>query len=205
MEADVSGARLPDGSFQPSAGSPRTTLAFDLFGTLVDPIAISTELARRVPEQAVRIAEVWRQKQLEYSFRLAVMEQYQDFEQVTRMALEYALAFTGTSLADDEKAALLASYDDLACFPDAAAGLASLQAAGCRMVVFSNGSPRMIAAALQWSGLERYGEGFVSVDEVRAYKPSPGRWRQAPARASARRIAPGATSWAPSRLTLASI
>jgi len=160
----------------------REALAFDLYGTLVDPIRIWTRLERDIPNLAVRIAEVWRQKQLEYTFRLTAMEQYEDFEQVTRRALDYALAVTGHDLDPDQKAALLAQYDDLEPFADVEPGLRRLREAGYQMVIFSNGSPRMIAAVMERAGLHTYLEGFVSVDEVRVYKPSPRVYRHLAAR-----------------------
>ena len=160
----------------------REALAFDLYGTLVDPIRIWTRLERDIPELALRIAEVWRQKQLEYTFRLTAMERYEDFEQVTRRALDYALAVTGRDLDPDQKAALLAQYDDLEPFADVEPGLRRLREAGYQMVIFSNGSPRMIAAVMERAGLHTYLEGFVSVDEVRVYKPSPRVYRHLAAR-----------------------
>ncbi|MBA2451433.1 MAG: haloacid dehalogenase type II [Chloroflexi bacterium] len=160
----------------------REALAFDLYGTLVDPIRIWTRLERDIPNLAVRIAEVWRQKQLEYTFRLTAMEQYEDFEQVTRRALDYALAVTGHDLDPDQNAALLAQYDDLEPFADVEPGLRRLREAGYQMVIFSNGSPRMIAAVMERAGLHTYLEGFVSVDEVRVYKPSPRVYRHLAAR-----------------------
>jgi 2-haloacid dehalogenase len=159
-------------------GQPaRNVLAFDVYGTLVDPIAISRALERVAPADAVRTAEVWRQKQLEYSFRLTVMEQYQDFEWVTARAFEYALAVTGVVLDEPQRAAILAQYDSLAPFPEVEAGLKALRAAGIPMVVFSNGSPRMLQAVLASSGLAGYFSEMVSVDEVRAFKPSPRAYR----------------------------
>jgi 2-haloacid dehalogenase len=148
-------------------------LAFDVYGTLVDPIGISRALERAVSDDAVRIAEVWRQKQLEYSFRLTVMEQYEDFEWVTARAFEYALAVAGVRLDEQQRAAILAQYDDLAPFPDVEEGLRGLRSAGIPMVVFSNGSPRMLRAVLASSGLAGFFDDVVSVDEVPAFKPSP--------------------------------
>src|SRR5207248_3226464 len=86
-------------------------LAFDVYGTLVDPIGIVRALERVVPASATRIAEVWRQQQLEYSFRLTAMGQYQDFEWVTARAFEYALLATGAALDARQRAAILAQYD----------------------------------------------------------------------------------------------
>src|SRR3954449_4634441 len=106
-----------------AARTIRDVLAFDVYGTLVDPIAIAHALERAAPDQAVRIAELWRQKQLEYSFRLTAMGQYQDFEWVTARGLEYALAATSTSLMPSQIASLLAQYDDLETFEDVQGGI----------------------------------------------------------------------------------
>ena len=161
----------------PHESSPRSfgaeTLAFDVYGTLIDPIGIARALASIVPAEATRIAEIWRQKQLEYSFRLTVMERYRDFEWVTACAFEYALALTGVALDERQRAAILAQYDTLAPFPDVEAALQALHTARVPMVVFSNGSPRMLSAVLASAGLTRYFGDVVSVDEVRAFKPSP--------------------------------
>jgi 2-haloacid dehalogenase len=73
-------------------------LAFDMYGTLVDPIRIWKQLEHYIPGDAHRTAEIWRQMQLEFTFRLTAMERYEDFEQVTRKALDYALAANGHSL-----------------------------------------------------------------------------------------------------------
>jgi 2-haloacid dehalogenase len=102
-------------------------LAFDMYGTLVDPAGISRRLERYLPEQAQRLAEVWRRKQLEYTFRLAAMERYQDFEQVTRKALDYALATVGRELAPEQKDDLIERYNDLERFADVEPGLELLK------------------------------------------------------------------------------
>ena len=148
-------------------------LAFDMYGTLVDPIGITRQLERYLPEEAPNIAEVWRRKQLEYTFRLTAMEQYEDFERVTRKALDYALAATGQELGSEQKDALMAQYNDLERFADVEPGLERLKEAGHAMVVFSNGTPRMLEALMDATELRPYFRGFVSVDEVKVYKPSP--------------------------------
>ena len=148
-------------------------LAFDMYGTLVDPIRIWKQLEHFIPGDAQRIAEIWRQKQLEFTFRLTAMERYEDFEQVTRKALDYALAATGHILDAHQKNSLMAQYNDLERFADVESGLQRLKDAGYTMVVFSNGSPAMLSAIMQAANLERYYSGFVSVDEVKVYKPSP--------------------------------
>lgn len=149
-------------------------LAFDVYGTLVDPIGISTELARHLPgDVAIRVAEVWRRKQLEISFRLTAMGRYEDFEWCTRRALTYALAHAGHQLSASTQDLLIARYDDLDPFPDAAPGLARLRAEGYVLAVFSNGTAAMLAAVLAATGLREHFDEVISVNEVRAFKPSP--------------------------------
>lgn len=149
-------------------------LAFDMYGTLVDPIRIREQLERHLPNGAASVAEVWRQKQLEYTFRLSVMERYEDFEEVTRKALDYALSAAGQKLDADRKSALMAQYNDLEKFADVEPGLKRLREAGHGMVVFSNGSPRMLEELMDRARLRPFFPGgFVSVDEVGVYKPSP--------------------------------
>ena len=143
-------------------------LAFDMYGTLVDPIRIWKQLEQYIPdEDALRVAEVWRQKQLELTFRLTVMERYEDFEWITRKALDYALAAAGQELEANQKDALIAQYNNLERFDDVDSGLKRLQEAGHEMVVFSNGTPAMLQATLDQEGLHQYFQGFVSVDEER--------------------------------------
>lgn len=151
----------------------RDALAFDLYGTLVDPIRIWRRLENYVGDAAVRISEVWRQKQLEYTFRLTAMDQYEPFDQVTAKALDYALAALGQTISQEDRRTVLAEYDNLEPFPDVAAGLEKLRIAGYSMVVFSNGTPRMLGAAVRSAGIADAFHDLVSVDEVRTYKPSP--------------------------------
>ncbi len=157
-------------------------LAFDMYGTLVNPLRIGHQLEQYVGPDAQRASELWRQKQLEYTFRLTAMEQYENFEQVTRKALEYALLVTQHPLTDEQKQQLMAQYDDLEVFPDTIQGLERLQVAGHAMVVFSNGTPAMLSAILKNAQVERYmqntiPQGYVSVDEIQVYKPAPGTYQ----------------------------
>src|SRR5438094_280655 len=104
---------------------PREALAFDVYGTLVDPIRIWQQLGQYIPDAALLVAQIWRQKQLEFSFRLTIMEQYEDFEQVTRMALDYALEAAGLHLTEEQKHVLMEQYNHLERFADVEPGLQS--------------------------------------------------------------------------------
>ena len=124
-------------------------------------------------DSARRAAEVWRLKQLEYTFRLTAMQRYEDFEQVTRKALDYALAAVGHDLSEDQRRGLLALYDHLEQFSDVREGLARLSSAGYTLAVLSNGTPRMLHAVVESARLNPWLQTLISVDEVGVYKPSP--------------------------------
>jgi 2-haloacid dehalogenase len=155
-------------------------LAFDLYGTLVDPIAISSELAQVLGDSDGReAAQLWRLKQLEYSFRLTAMGHYEDFGQVTSHALDFALAYLGASLPRAEVKRLVELYDHLRPFPDAVPALRTLAESGYELAVLSNGSPAMIRDCLRNSGLGEFFGRLISVDEVRVFKPAPVVYRHA--------------------------
>jgi 2-haloacid dehalogenase len=148
-------------------------LVFDLYGTLVDPLAIAVDLTEMLGAGASEVSGLWRAKQLEYSFRLTVMDSYRDFRAVTAAALEFALASAGLSLTSMQRQHLLDRYDQLPPFEDAAAALRSLAEYGFELAVLSNGTGSMIAACLASCGLDAWISRQLSVEEVRAYKPSP--------------------------------
>ena len=166
----------------------REVLAFDLYGTLVDPIAISGELDRVLGGSGGReVARLWRLKQLEYSFRLTAMGHYEDFRWVTSRALEFAFASTGVSLPGEQARQLTGLYDELPPFPDAVPALRALAGLGYELAVFSNGSPAMISNCLGTSGLGEFFGQRISADEVRMFKPSPRVYRHAAGRLGAGR------------------
>jgi 2-haloacid dehalogenase len=163
----------------------REVLAFDLYGTLVDPIAIASELGRLLGDAEGReVAGLWRLKQLEYSFRLTAMGRYEDFRWVTARALDFAVASLGVRLPDGQDERLVELYDYLRPFPDAVPALGELAGLGYELVVLSNGTPAMIRNCLDNSALGGFFGQRVSVDEVRAFKPSPVVYRHAAGRLS---------------------
>ncbi len=162
----------------------REVLAFDLYGTLVDLIAISGELDRVLGGSGGReVARLWRLKQLEYSFRLTAMGHYEDFRWVMSRALDFAFASTGVSLPGEQARQLTGLYDELPPFPDAVPALRALAGLGYELAVFSNGSPAMISNCLGTSGLGEFFGQRISADEVRMFKPSPRVYQHAAGRA----------------------
>lgn len=151
----------------------REALVFDMYGTLVDTLGISQQIEQLLPQQGQRVSALWRQSQLEFSFRATLMERYEDFAQLTRKALGYALAATGNTLTPEQQEHLLAQYQRLEPFADVKPGLERLQAAGYTMVIFSNGALSMLNPLLDAAGLRPYFQDIISAEEVRLYKPSP--------------------------------
>jgi 2-haloacid dehalogenase len=147
-------------------------LAFDMYGTLCDPQAVTQRLASYVSE-AEQVAQVWRRKQLEYTFMVSMMGQYENFWQLTRRALDYALESAGVTLSEADIEHIMDAYHHLELFPDTKEGLQRMHDAGFRMIVLSNGSPDMLRDLAENTGIASYFEALVSVDQVRVFKPSP--------------------------------
>lgn len=149
------------------------TYAFDVYGTLIDPLAIGQHLQGLVGDDAGKIAQLWRDKQLEYTFRRGLMGAYASFDEVTAEALNYALSAVAVTIADDDRDELLLKYQTLDAFPDTAPALQQIRAAGNTMWAFSNGMPDTLTALLTHAQVNALLDGVVSVDEVRSFKPDP--------------------------------
>lgn len=148
------------------------TLAFDVYGTLIDTHGVVVALTRVVGKPA-EFSRTWREKQLEYSFRRGLMRNYENFAVCTRDALDHANAAFGAPLSQRDKDELMALYRVLPAFPDVAEGLAAARDAGLRLFAFSNGSADAVETLLANAGIRDYFAGVVSVDAVKSYKPDP--------------------------------
>ncbi len=160
---------------------PSRAFVFDLYGTLLDVGSVTEACRAVVPagqsSDPAALVELWRAKQLEYSWLRALMDRYVDFEAVTGDALDYAAARLGLRLDPGARAGLLEAYRRLSPFPEAVEVLDRL--APRPRAVLSNGSPAMLRASLAGSGLEGRLDPVLSVDAVRTYKPSPAVYRVA--------------------------
>lgn len=148
-----------------------TTLAFDVYGTLIDTTGVTTALSKFLGAQADAFSNLWRQKQLEYSFRRGLMRNYQDFTICTQNALDYVCQVFHAELTDTEKQSLLSAYDVLPAFPDVQQGLSTLGT--FRLVAFSNGPCSTVSRLLENAGIRHYFENVISVDEIKSFKPDP--------------------------------
>ena len=145
---------------------------FDAYGTLFDVhAAIARHRAAAGPD-ADRFSDIWRAKQLEYTWTLTLARDYADFWTLTQRALDYSFARV-PSVDKALRAKLLDAYMTLDAFPDARAALAALRQRGARTAILSNGSPRMLDAAVDAAKLREDLDAVLSVDSIRMYKPRP--------------------------------
>ncbi|PKM11918.1 MAG: haloacid dehalogenase type II [Gammaproteobacteria bacterium HGW-Gammaproteobacteria-3] len=149
------------------------TLAFDVYGTLIDTGGIETHLQHHVGDKASGFSSVWRQKQLEYSFRRGLMQRYETFAVCTGHALDYACLFCKTPLSQAAKQELLNAYSRLPPFAEVKAALTQAKAAGFRLFAFSNGTEDAVTRLLTHAGIRDLFIAIVSVDEIKTFKPHP--------------------------------
>ena len=143
---------------------------FDAYGTLFDVHAAIGRHRDACGPDADRMSDIWRTKQLEYSWTLTLSGQYVDFWELTQRALDFALART-PSVDRQLRPQLLDAYFKLDAFPDARATLRKLKQAGHRTGILSNGSPPMLKGAVDAAGIGLDLDAVLSVDSVRMYKP----------------------------------
>lgn len=149
------------------------TLAFDVYGTLINTSGVYNSLEKMLGKKATVIMDTWRAKQLEYSFRRGLMKVYVDFSIVTKEALEYACLAHKVQLTETQRDALLNEYTTLPIFPDVLSGLEALKRAGHQLYAFSNGSEKAILQLLGTANILHIFQGVVSVEELKTFKPNP--------------------------------
>ena len=143
---------------------------FDAYGTLFDVASAARRCSAALAGKAEALAALWRSKQLEYSWLRSLMGRHADFGEVTGDALDYAMAALG--IADsDLRAKLLELYFVLDAYDDARPVLEALKRAGRATAILSNGSPKMLAAAIDSAGLGDVLDRTLSVEEVGVFKP----------------------------------
>ena len=149
------------------------TIAFDVYGTLIDTDGVVSRLREWIGSQAEVFSKTWRSKQLEYSFRRGLMRHYENFAVCTRHALEYCCAEYDVSLSSEQKDILLQSYRGLPAFADVEESLVALKAGGHCLFAFSNGTSEAVEEVLRANGLRECFEDVVSCDGLKTFKPNP--------------------------------
>ncbi len=145
---------------------------FDAYGTLLDVHAATARESAALGEKAQEVSNLWRQKQLEYTWLRSLMGAYVDFWQLTQDGLDFALEAYG--IEDPAlRQRLLDLYWTLQAYPDGAAALGRLRLGGLKTAILTNGSPEMIEAACKASGLDQQLDRILTVAPLKIYKPDP--------------------------------
>jgi 2-haloacid dehalogenase len=144
---------------------------FDAYGTLFDIHAPTAAIADELGDAAQSLSDLWRQKQLQYSWLRSLMGEHADFWQLTGDALDYALDAHDIDNPDIRQR-LMDLYEKLEAYPDARDTLAQLKDQGYATAILSNGSPGMLNAAITNSGIGELIDHPISIEDAGIYKPS---------------------------------
>jgi 2-haloacid dehalogenase len=154
-------------------GDSNPVLAFDVYGTLLDPLRMEEHLRASFGDRAKEASELWRAKQLEYSFRRALMKKYRDFDDCTAGALRFVSLQLATPLTEEGQKNLLGKYRELPPYPDVVAAVGELAAQRYTIVACSNGTESAVRASLDHARLLVHFSKIVSADPLRTFKPDP--------------------------------
>ncbi len=159
--------------------SPLRALVFDAYGTLFDVHSVVALCEQLWPGKGAALSQLWRTKQLEYTWQRSLMRRYEDFARVTEAALRYACAALDLRLDEDRRRRLIDAYLGLATFPEVVNALAELKAMKLKLAILSNGSPAMLRPVVENAGLRGLIGTVISVDRRKIYKPAPAVYRLA--------------------------
>jgi len=150
---------------------PIKAVVFDAYGTLYDIQSVAAVTEQAFPGHGDMITQIWRIKQLEYSWLRSLMGRYENFTAITRDSLAYSLRVLGLCPETDVFDRIMDKYLALDLYPDALATLAAMT--DRKLAILSNGSPAALKALVKSSGLDRMLHATISVDAVKIFKPSP--------------------------------
>ena len=145
---------------------------FDAYGTLFDFAAAAKGCRDVLGDDIDKLTAIWRDKQLQYTWLRALQGRHADFWQVTGNALDFALETLNIEK-PGLRDRLMTLYLTLETFPEVAATLQRLKRAGLQTAILSNGSPKMLDAAVNGNGLQDLLDRVLSVEAVGVYKPHP--------------------------------
>ncbi|AJY47474.1 haloacid dehalogenase type II [Martelella endophytica] len=145
---------------------------FDAYGTLFDVHSAARKHQDRAGGQYRLLSNIWRAKQLEYSWVLTLTDEYEDFWTLTERSLDFAMHSVGL-LDKNLRADLLEAYWTLDCYPEVPRVLAALKARDAKVAILSNGTNAMIDAAVKKAGIETLIDDVFSAEQLRRFKPAP--------------------------------
>jgi 2-haloacid dehalogenase len=146
-------------------------IVFDAYGTLYDVQSVAAITEEAFPGYGDIITQIWRIKQLEYTWLRSLMRRYEDFSVITSESLAYTIRALGLKHDAATFERIMDKYLHLDLYPDAKATLAALE--GHKLAILSNGSTEMLNALVKNSGLDRVLNATISIDSQRIFKPAP--------------------------------
>ncbi|HVL74874.1 MAG TPA: haloacid dehalogenase type II [Noviherbaspirillum sp.] len=155
-------------------------ITFDAYGTLFDVYSIGALAERLFPGNGKALAELWRDKQIEYTRLRTMCAMYKPFWEVTQDALVFSCRKLKLDLTLDAQNALMGQYAKLEAFPENLEVLQQLQSMGLKLAILSNGNPQMLDAAVEAAGMRGIFHHILSVDAVKKYKTAPEAYQLAP-------------------------
>jgi len=160
---------------------------FDAYGTLFDVNSVARAAEDELKELWQPLSDLWRSKQLQYTWLRGLAGHHADFWQVTGDALDHAMSSMRLeNVALRER--LMNQYLQIGAYPDVRPALDGLKSIGMRLAILSNGTPHMLAAAVANSGLTGYFDAVLSAEEVGVFKPHPSVYRLAQQRLALRKV-----------------
>jgi 2-haloacid dehalogenase len=145
---------------------------FDAYGTLFDYASAAARCKNALGDDWQALSDLWRRKQVEYTWLRSLMGRHIDFWHVTGESLDYALS----ALKRQDpvlRSTLMQQYLNLDAYPEVPEMLRRLKATGVKTAILSNGSPTMLTAAVSGAGLTALLDASLSVESVGVYKPHP--------------------------------
>jgi len=156
---------------RPSSGSARfKAVVFDAYGTLFDVHSVASLAEQLFPGRGDALSQLWRQKQLEYSWLRAMSRRYKPFWEITRDGLRFAAQRLGLALTPEFEARLMNQYSSLSAFPENLQALRDMKAAGLRLAILTNGNREMIEVSVRSAGMSGLFEHLLSSQAVETFK-----------------------------------
>ena len=146
-------------------------LVFDAYGTLFDVHSVIQLCDELFFGQGTQLSQIWRAKQLEYTWLKSLMRKYEDFGKITEAALKFACKTLNLDCPPESRKRLMQAYLNLQPYPEVKEALAALSR--LKLAILSNGSPKMLKALVKNNGLGKTFDSVISVDEVKIFKPDP--------------------------------
>ena len=122
---------------------------FDAYGTLFDVHAAIARYRAAAGIDADRFSEIWRTKQLEYTWTLTLAGHYVGFLDADRARARFCLRARAFGRSQPAPAACSTHISSSMRFPTPAPRSPALKAQGVAPRILSNGTPRMLTAAVE--------------------------------------------------------